>query len=97
MKLSKLSRLLHRWGSIIALLPITIIIFSGIVLQLKNGSPKLQRTSVSNLPCDFLGDQKSNRLDLTPFPSLRFLCGSIMRRQAHLLQYPQGSQFSIFC
>ena len=35
MKLSKLSRVWHRWGSIIALLPITIIIFSGIVLQLK--------------------------------------------------------------
>ena len=35
MKLSKLSRVLHRWGSIIALLPIMIIIFSGIVLQLK--------------------------------------------------------------
>ena len=35
MKLSKLSRVSHRWGSIIALLPITIIIFSGIVLQLK--------------------------------------------------------------
>ena len=35
MKFSKLSRVLHRWGSIIALLPITIIVFSGIVLQLK--------------------------------------------------------------
>ena len=35
MKLSKLSRVLHRWGSIIALLPLMIIIFSGIVLQLK--------------------------------------------------------------
>ncbi len=35
MKLSKLSRSLHRWGSILALLPIAIIIVSGIVLQLK--------------------------------------------------------------
>jgi hypothetical protein len=35
MKLSKLSRVSHRWGSIIALLPITIIIVSGIFLQLK--------------------------------------------------------------
>lgn len=42
MKLSKLSRLSHRWGSIIALLPITIIIFSGIVLQLKKVSPYVQ-------------------------------------------------------
>ena len=42
MKLSKLSRLLHRWGSIIALLPITIIVFSGIVLQLKKESAYIQ-------------------------------------------------------
>jgi hypothetical protein len=42
MKLSKLSRLSHRWGSIIALLPITIIIVSGIVLQLKKVSPYIQ-------------------------------------------------------
>ncbi|MDA7520231.1 PepSY domain-containing protein [Akkermansiaceae bacterium] len=34
--------MLHRWGSIIALLPITIIIFSGIVLQLKKVSPYVQ-------------------------------------------------------
>ncbi len=42
MKLSKLSRLLHRWGSIIALLPITIIITSGIVLQLKKDVAYIQ-------------------------------------------------------
>ena len=42
MKLSKLSRLSHRWGSIIALLPITIIVFSGIVLQLKKQSAYIQ-------------------------------------------------------
>jgi hypothetical protein len=42
MKLSKLNRLTHRWGSIIALLPITIIIVSGIVLQLKKVSPYIQ-------------------------------------------------------
>ena len=42
MKISKLSRVLHRWGSIIALLPITIIIVSGIVLQLKKVSPYIQ-------------------------------------------------------
>lgn len=42
MKLSKLSRGFHRWGSIIALLPITIIIFSGIVLQLKKDVAYIQ-------------------------------------------------------
>ncbi|MDE0861615.1 MAG: hypothetical protein OSA93_15745 [Akkermansiaceae bacterium] len=42
MKLSKLSRVSHRWGSIIALLPITIIVFSGIVLQLKKESAYIQ-------------------------------------------------------
>lgn len=42
MKLSKLSRVLHRWGSIIALPPITIIIFSGIVLQFKKESAYIQ-------------------------------------------------------
>ena len=42
MKLSKLNLLTHRWGSIIALLPITIIIVSGIVLQLKKVSPYIQ-------------------------------------------------------
>jgi hypothetical protein len=42
MKLSKLTRVSHRWGSIIALLPITIIIVSGIILQLKKVSPYIQ-------------------------------------------------------
>ena len=42
MKISKFSRLSHRWGSILALLPITIIIVSGIVLQLKKVSPYIQ-------------------------------------------------------
>jgi hypothetical protein len=42
MKLSTLSRLLHRWGSIIALVPITIILLSGIVLQLKKESAYIQ-------------------------------------------------------
>jgi hypothetical protein len=42
MKLSKISRVWHRWGAIIALLPISIIIVSGIVLQLKKVSPYIQ-------------------------------------------------------
>ena len=35
MKLSKLNRALHRWGSILALLPMMTIIVSGVILQLK--------------------------------------------------------------
>ena len=42
MKLSKLSRVSHRWGSIIALVPMTIIILSGIALQLKKESAYIQ-------------------------------------------------------
>jgi hypothetical protein len=42
MKLSKLSRVSHRWGSIIALIPMTIIIVSGIALQLKKESAYIQ-------------------------------------------------------
>jgi hypothetical protein len=35
MKLSKLSRTFHRWGAILSVLPLMIIIVSGIILQLK--------------------------------------------------------------
>jgi hypothetical protein len=35
MKLSKLNRVTHRWRSIIVLIPTAVILFSGIVLQLK--------------------------------------------------------------
>ena len=42
MKLSKLSRVFHRWGSIIVLVPMTIIIVSGIALQLKKESAYIQ-------------------------------------------------------
>ncbi|MFC1600928.1 PepSY domain-containing protein [Candidatus Sumerlaeota bacterium] len=42
MKLSKLSRYLHRWGAIVALLPIAIIIVSGVVLQLKKEAAYIQ-------------------------------------------------------
>ena len=35
MKLSKFNRVLHRWGSILALAPMMIIIVSGIILMLK--------------------------------------------------------------
>ncbi|MDG1975401.1 MAG: hypothetical protein P8I39_02600, partial [Akkermansiaceae bacterium] len=49
MKLFKLSRVFHRWGSIIALLPITIITFSGIVLQFKKVSPYVQPPTQSGV------------------------------------------------
>jgi hypothetical protein len=42
MKLSKLSRVFHRWGSILVLVPMTIIIVSGIALQLKKESAYIQ-------------------------------------------------------
>ena len=57
MKLSKLSRDLHRWGSIIALLPITIIIVSGVILQLKKEvayiQPPTRRGTGSQLSISF--------------------------------------------
>jgi len=42
MKLSKLSRSLHRWGSILALAPMMIIIVTGILLMLKKEMPWIQ-------------------------------------------------------
>ncbi len=42
MKLSKLSRSLHRWASILVLLPIMIIIGPGIILMLKKEVPWIQ-------------------------------------------------------
>ncbi len=42
MKFSKLNRVIHRWGSITALLPIAVIIVSGIILQLKKESSWIQ-------------------------------------------------------
>ena len=42
MKLSRLNRLMHRWGSIIVLIPTGVIILSGIVLQLKKQSAWIQ-------------------------------------------------------
>ncbi len=57
MKLSKLSRTLHRWGSILILLPLMIIIVSGIILQLKKEfafiQPPTQAGSGSQLSIGF--------------------------------------------
>ena len=57
MKLSKLSRNLHRWASILALLPMMVIIVSGIVLQLKKEvayiQPPTQRGTGSRLSIGF--------------------------------------------
>jgi len=49
MKFSKLNRDLHRWGSIIALLPIMIMIVSGIVLQLKKEVAAIQPPTKSGV------------------------------------------------
>ena len=57
MKLSKLNRIFHRWGSILALAPIMIIIVSGIILQLKKEAawiqPPTQRGTGSELSVSF--------------------------------------------
>ena len=57
MKLSKLNRGFHRWGSILALAPIMIIIVSGVVLQLKKEAawiqPPTQRGTGSELSISF--------------------------------------------
>jgi uncharacterized iron-regulated membrane protein len=42
MKFSQLNRLVHRWGSIIVLIPAGVIILSGIFLQLKKQSAWIQ-------------------------------------------------------
>ncbi|MBM4092533.1 MAG: PepSY domain-containing protein [Planctomycetes bacterium] len=35
MKFSKLNRLIHRWGSIVTLVPVGVMVVTGVVLQLK--------------------------------------------------------------
>ena len=35
MKFSKFNRLIHRWGAIVTLLPVGVIVVTGVVLQLK--------------------------------------------------------------
>ena len=42
MKLSKLNRVTHRWGSIIVLIPTAVILLSGMILQLKKESAWIQ-------------------------------------------------------
>ena len=57
MKLYRLSRTVHRWGSILILLPMTIIFVSGIVLQLKKDvtyiQPPTQQGSGQQLAISF--------------------------------------------
>lgn len=47
MKLSRLNRLVHRWGSIATAIPVLVVLISGVILQLKKQSswvqPKTQR------------------------------------------------------
>ncbi|MBT3201360.1 MAG: PepSY domain-containing protein [Phycisphaerales bacterium] len=57
MKLSKINRKLHRWGSILALAPMMIIIISGIILMLKKDmayiQPPTQRGTGTELAIGF--------------------------------------------
>jgi uncharacterized iron-regulated membrane protein len=57
MKLPKLNRDIHRWGSMMFILPMTIILVSGVVLQLKKESawiqPTTQEGSSSELSLNF--------------------------------------------
>jgi uncharacterized iron-regulated membrane protein len=45
MKLSKLNRDLHRWGSILIALPVAVIIVTGVILQLKKELAWIQPTT----------------------------------------------------
>lgn len=45
MKLSKLNRNVHRWGSILIALPVVVIIVTGVILQLKKHSAWIQPTT----------------------------------------------------
>jgi uncharacterized iron-regulated membrane protein len=57
MKFSQFNRVVHRWGSIIVLLPTGVIILSGMVLQLKKQSawiqPPTQKGSSTDLSLSF--------------------------------------------
>ena len=57
MKFSHLNRVIHRWGSILVLIPTGVIILSGIVLQLKKQStwiqPPTQKGSSAELSLSF--------------------------------------------
>ena len=57
MKFSQLNRVIHRWGSIIVLIPTGVIILSGIALQLKRQSawvqPPTQKGSSGELSLGF--------------------------------------------
>jgi len=57
MKLSKLNRDVHRWGSILIALPVAVIIVTGVILQLKKESawvqPPTRQGSSSELSLSF--------------------------------------------
>jgi uncharacterized iron-regulated membrane protein len=57
MKLSKLNRDVHRWGSILIALPVAVIIVTGVILQLKKEfawiQPATQKGSTSDLSLSF--------------------------------------------
>jgi uncharacterized iron-regulated membrane protein len=45
MKLSKLNRNVHRWGSILIAIPLAVILVTGVILQLKKESAWIQPTT----------------------------------------------------
>jgi len=49
-KLARLNRNLHRWGAMVALLPIAVVIGSGLVLQLKKQVPWIQPPTRTGTP-----------------------------------------------
>lgn len=57
MKLSRLNRVIHRWGSILIAVPAIVVIVSGLILQLKKESawiqPETRRGSSSELTISF--------------------------------------------
>lgn len=47
MKLSRLNRLAHRWGSVLTAVPLLVVIVTGVVLQLKKESAWVQPPTMS--------------------------------------------------
>ena len=57
MKLSKLNRDIHRWGSIVIAIPVAVVIVTGVILQLKKESawiqPPTQKGSTNEISLSF--------------------------------------------
>jgi len=57
MKLSKLNRDIHRWGSILVAIPVAVVIVTGVILQIKKESawiqPRTQKGSTTEVSLSF--------------------------------------------